>query len=175
MEGQARTRNSRVHYIGIPDCFSPPRLGPGDFVFAAGSPSQWRLLPSPSFLTMGRRGHTVRPPSSWTCLVATGPRLQRPDPEEIALGSSFMTTPCVRGGGGLSPPYPLHHPSGPGGAMAPPRLPKPSFNEEGGSFPPPHSSPSRLNWYSSFLLDLSEVSLEIQRSRSVNFPMDNGF
>jgi len=66
MEGQAGTRNWQMHYIGIPDCSSPPSLGPGDFGFDHRVSFLRRAIAPPLLPYCGRRGHTVRPPSSRT-------------------------------------------------------------------------------------------------------------
>jgi len=105
LEGQAGTRDSLMQYIGVPGCVSPPRLGPGGAaVLTAGPPSRGRARPFPSFLTVGRWGHAIRPPFSQTRLVASCPRLRRPSPEGIALGGACWHLPCVPGGI-LGPPH----------------------------------------------------------------------
>jgi len=107
LEGQAGTRDWLMQFIGIPDCGSPSRLGSsGLLVLTAGPPSRGGgiRLP-PSFQTVGGRGHTVRPPSSWTRLVASGPRSRRPGPEGIARrGGRLMATPPSRALQGDSQP-----------------------------------------------------------------------
>jgi len=52
MEGQAGTRNWQMYYIGIPDCSSPPRLGPCDLGFDHRISFPRRAIVLPSFLTV---------------------------------------------------------------------------------------------------------------------------
>jgi len=110
MEGQAGTRNSRLHYFGIPGCCSCPRLRPGDLgppgLQGVSIPRGGTFICPPHLLPNCGQTGPRRPPTFLEDLSQTtvGSRPRWSGPERNAVGR-FCKRPrefLARGRGGIS-------------------------------------------------------------------------